>query len=129
MGRGMTDAVINVPAVLLRINKQFEPNLSPEQLYERTRGYWAMAPDSRRRVEYAIAVAGGLIREVYRVDAWTRIAKDEISRIRYVTPTPTEFRAVQPSLVLQSRASKGRAPRAAYRKACQPRGPRSCPLC
>ncbi|MDQ2841048.1 MAG: hypothetical protein M3Y72_08425 [Acidobacteriota bacterium] len=72
---GMYDrgvAEIDVPVVLLNLNRQFDRSLTDEQLYERTRGYWVMNPDKHPEVKYAMAIAYGLIREVYRIEHWER---------------------------------------------------------
>lgn len=68
---GAPDADIPVPAVIIKIEKQWRPGLTPEQLYERVRRYWVMNP-KRRQLEptHAIGVAKGIIREVYRIDCW-----------------------------------------------------------
>lgn len=68
----MSDVLIDVQAVVLRITYQFEAGLTPEQLYERTRGYWVMQPMKHRDVEFALALAGDVIQEVYQIDGWTR---------------------------------------------------------
>lgn len=65
-------AEIDVPAVLLNLNRQFDRALTQEQLYERTRGYWAMNPDKHPKVQYGMAVAYGVIREVYQIERWER---------------------------------------------------------
>ena len=71
-------AEIDVPAVLLNLNRQFDRALTDEQLYERTRGFWVMNPDKHRNVKYAMAVAYGVIREVYRIESWERLPVGEI---------------------------------------------------
>ena len=42
---------------------------SPEELYEATRGVWKIG-DRRDDARYAFAVAGGIVREVYRISQW-----------------------------------------------------------
>lgn len=79
-------AEIDVPAVLLNLNRQFDRALTKEQLYERTRGFWVMNPDKHPNVRYAIAVAYGVIREVYQIERWERlpvgkIVESELRRI------------------------------------------------
>lgn len=72
------DLAIAVRTPILRINRQYEPGLTPEQLYERTRRFWVMQPHDPTDVEFAITLAGDVLREVYRIDGWTRIAVDQI---------------------------------------------------
>ncbi|MCU1291386.1 MAG: hypothetical protein JWP08_236, partial [Bryobacterales bacterium] len=62
--------LIRVPTVFLRIGLQYRPNITPIQLYERTRGNWVMRPSSHLRVSHAMPVAVGIIREVYRIRTW-----------------------------------------------------------
>jgi hypothetical protein len=71
-------AEVDVPAVLLNLNRQYDRALTAEQLYERTRGYWVMRPDRHSDVKFAMAVAFGVIREVYRIDQWERSPVEEI---------------------------------------------------
>ena len=73
MEQASLDVKLDIRAVVLNISRQYEADLAPVQLYERTRGYWVMQPHDHREVEYAIAVAGKIIREVYRIDGWTRL--------------------------------------------------------
>jgi hypothetical protein len=68
---GAPDAVIPVPAVIIKIEKQWRPDLAPEQLYERVRRYWKINPRHRRpEPTHAFGVARGIIREVYKIDQW-----------------------------------------------------------
>ncbi len=85
-------AVIDVPAVLLNLNRQYERNLNDEELYERTRGYWVMRPDLRK-VEYAMAVVSGIIREVYKIENWSKSAVDDIGVNEHRKPNDTESRS------------------------------------
>lgn len=52
--------------------------MTAEQLYERTRGFWVMNPDKHLNVKYAMAVAYGVIREVYRIERWEKSPVGEI---------------------------------------------------
>lgn len=61
---------ISEPAVLIRLSRQYRADLSEDQLYEITRGVWRVAKEKRERLEYALAVADDVVREVYRIDAW-----------------------------------------------------------
>jgi len=72
------EATVDIPAVLLNLNRQFDRALTAEQLYQRTRGYWVMNPSRHPGVQYAMAVAFGIIREVYKIDAWSTQAVGEI---------------------------------------------------
>jgi hypothetical protein len=59
------------PAILIKIEKEWSNQLTPDALYERTRRYWVCSPHNRKPPpQYALAVARGLVREVYRIDRW-----------------------------------------------------------
>jgi hypothetical protein len=62
-------AVVEEPAVLITINKTFRHGISSLELYEATRGFWVIGP-RRDKVEVAVAVYRGVIREVYRIRNW-----------------------------------------------------------
>lgn len=59
------------PSLLIRIAREWRPNLSDEQLYERVRRYWRIQPQRRQREPVlAYGVADGVIRAVYRIEGW-----------------------------------------------------------
>jgi hypothetical protein len=57
-------------ALLLRLNKSWHHGISDEDLYEITRGWWVMSPANAQRVVRVLAVAGGVVREVYQPAQW-----------------------------------------------------------
>lgn len=63
------EVTITEPAVLIRINKVYRPDMTRRELYEMTRSCWRVGPD-REKAEYAMAVFDGVILEVYRIEAW-----------------------------------------------------------
>lgn len=66
----MTDVVtITEPALLFTLNQLYRGGISREELYEATRGTWRLGP-RRERAEIAVAVYQGIVREVYRINAW-----------------------------------------------------------
>ena len=60
--------LVREPALLITINQLYRSDMSPLELYEATRGFWVIGP-RRERVELALAVYQGIVREVYRVRA------------------------------------------------------------
>jgi uncharacterized protein len=62
-------ANITDPVLLIRINQLYYYGMSPKELYEATRGVWILG---RRRegANYACAVYGGVIHEVYQITTW-----------------------------------------------------------
>lgn len=68
------EAEFEVPVLVLKLSRQYEHQMTAEELYERTRGMWVINPFAHRNVNYAIPVSvGGVIREVYRILKWTEI--------------------------------------------------------
>ena len=57
-------------ALLLRLNKSWHDGISAENLYEITRAWWVMSPANAQRVARVLAVAGGIVREVYQPVRW-----------------------------------------------------------
>lgn len=60
---------VEVPALLIRINRLYRHNMTAEELYEATRGVWRVGPRCRN-ARYAFAVFEGLVREVYAIESW-----------------------------------------------------------
>jgi hypothetical protein len=56
-------------AILITINQLYRSDMSPEELYEATRGIWVVG-ERRERAEFAMAVFQGIVREVYRIRRW-----------------------------------------------------------
>lgn len=61
--------LVREPALLITINQLYRSDMSPLELYEATRGFWVIGP-RRERVELALAVYQGIVREVYRIRGW-----------------------------------------------------------
>lgn len=62
-------AIIREPAVLIRINDLYRPGMTPGELYDATRSAWKVG-SQRQKARYAFAVFEGVVREVYRIEAW-----------------------------------------------------------
>jgi hypothetical protein len=60
---------IEVPALLIRINRLYRHNMTPEELYEATRGVWKLGARCTK-AQYAFAVFEGVVREVYSIESW-----------------------------------------------------------
>jgi len=70
--------VVREPAILITINQLYRSGMSPQELYEATRGFWVVGP-RREKAELALAVYQGVVREVYRIRAWHPAATLEYS--------------------------------------------------
>jgi len=57
-------------AILITINKLYRSDMSPEELYETTRGIWRVGEPNRNKVEFAMALYRGIVLEVYRIKQW-----------------------------------------------------------
>ncbi len=62
-------AQIDDAILLIRINQLYRYGITPQELYEATRGVWKIGK-RREGVRYALAVFRGVVREVYRIDGW-----------------------------------------------------------
>lgn len=60
------------PTAIFIINKAWRPDMNDDDVYEVTRGHWLVGPKSRDTIEYAMGVAFGVVRGVYRVEEWYR---------------------------------------------------------
>jgi hypothetical protein len=61
---------IHHKAILITINKLYRSDMSPEELYEVTRGIWRVGKTNRNKVEYAMSLYQGIVLEVYRIEQW-----------------------------------------------------------
>ncbi len=73
--------------LLIRINQLYESDMTPRQLYDCTRGVWAVGP-RRERAKYAPAVFQGEVLEAYEIGDWhpagsTHYESREIDLERY----------------------------------------------
>ena len=57
-------------ALLLRLNKSWYEGIPAGELYEITRAWWVMSAANTQRVVRVLAVAGGIVREVYEPTQW-----------------------------------------------------------
>ena len=60
---------VTVPALLIRINRLYRHNMTPQELYEAMRGVWKLGSRCTK-ARYAFAVFEGLVREVYEIESW-----------------------------------------------------------
>lgn len=70
--------------VLIRINRLFERGMTDAALYEATRKWWKVGAWARQlgapsAPEWAMAVFGGVVRALYRIEAWEPATAAEIA--------------------------------------------------
>lgn len=58
------------PAVAIKINKSYRYGMSPQQLYDATRGIWPVNRQRAERAHLAFALYRGVIKEVYEIERW-----------------------------------------------------------
>lgn len=63
------EVTIKEPSILIRVSKHFRHTLTPDELYQVTRKCWKLGA-KRNRVQLAMAVFEGVVREVYEVAGW-----------------------------------------------------------
>lgn len=61
---------INDPVLLVKLNKYFRYDMSPQELYDTSRSYWKVNKDNVEKVKYVLAVYDGIVQEVYSVTKW-----------------------------------------------------------
>lgn len=61
---------VAVPLVMLNLNSLWNAQLSAEELYLASRRFWKVGDDAKAIAEYAVIVAFGIVREVYRIHSW-----------------------------------------------------------
>lgn len=62
-------AEIREAAILITLNQLYRSDMTSEELYEATRGFWVIGP-RRARAILALAVYQGIVREVYQIERW-----------------------------------------------------------
>lgn len=77
---------VTVPSLLIRINRLYRYDMSPQELYEATRGVWKVG-ERCSKARYAFAVFDGVVREVYEIESWHPAAKT-----RYETRDAAQLR-------------------------------------
>jgi len=61
---------IDQPIIMLKINRLWKSDMSPVEVMDATHGYWKIGPDSRELARYALGIAFGIVRGVYRIGRW-----------------------------------------------------------
>jgi len=61
--------VVKHKAILITINRLYRSNMTPEELYEATRGRWRVG-SRREGAQFAMAIYQGIVREVYKIKQW-----------------------------------------------------------
>lgn len=73
--------------ILFNLSKTFHEGMTKDALYEASRGVWRVDEERVKRVKLALAVAGGQVKEIYRVDRW-----QEADLLSYKTRDVSEYK-------------------------------------
>ncbi len=68
-GLDAREVKIQHPVILININKNYQPNMSIQEIYDVTRSSWKVNPDSHE-ADYALSIHRGIIREVFHITCW-----------------------------------------------------------
>ena len=71
---------IEEPAILIRINRTFEPSMDRKVLFDYTRGRWKLKTERAKNAKYGIAVYKGIVQEVYEIEKWHNAGTTESTR-------------------------------------------------
>lgn len=83
MPQKLTMEEIRENIVIIKINKSFREGMSENELYDVTRGCWKRKIASVETADYALAVAYGIVKEVYQIDEWLPAENEERETIPY----------------------------------------------
>ena len=56
--------------IAIKINRSYRENMTADELYEVTRGWWKLDIKRARLAEYVFSVYQGIVKEVYKLDGW-----------------------------------------------------------
>lgn len=70
---------VREPAILIRINRLYQPSMTAAELYDATRGVWRVG-ECRTKARLAFAVFEGVVREVYEIATWLQAGKTFMTR-------------------------------------------------
>lgn len=70
-------AAVNAPplthnVILVSLNQQWRPDMSEDELYEITHGWWTANGPRRDAAQYVFGVHNGVVRTIYRPTSWRR---------------------------------------------------------
>jgi hypothetical protein len=65
------EAVIVDPVMIININKLYYKEITPSELYEKTRCSWVLG-ERRNKADFVICTYRGIVREVYSITEWVK---------------------------------------------------------
>jgi len=67
---------ITEPVILITVNRLYQKGMSDEKIFEITRGDWVIGI-RREKARYAFAVYNGIVRAVYKIEAWNPVVNND----------------------------------------------------
>lgn len=61
---------ISENVIAIKVNDSYRDNMTKDELYDITRGYWKVSIKRAECAEYAFTIYKGIIREVYKIQEW-----------------------------------------------------------
>jgi len=71
------DVEVEENAIMINVNKLYQPTLTENELYEITRKWWKINKNRSPEIKYALCIYNGIIREVYRVKSWEKDSEND----------------------------------------------------
>lgn len=57
-------------AIAVNLRQTFKYGMTPEELYEKSRGEWKINRKHLHKIKYVLATFSGIVQEVYEVEGW-----------------------------------------------------------
>lgn len=81
------------PTMIIKINRRYREGMNKDELYEKTRQWWAVSLSSVQRIKYVLAVVNGRVIEVYKIDRWEKdedLHEEHDGRYRFIGSVATD---------------------------------------
>lgn len=60
----------HAPTMIIKVNRLYREGMSATEIYEVTRQWWRVNGAHAQMMKYALAVAHGIVKEVFEIDTW-----------------------------------------------------------
>jgi hypothetical protein len=68
---------IKEKGILFKIPNLWLPDMNRQELYEATRGWWALSENRKNEAMLALSVHNGIIRAIYKIEHWEKRGKGD----------------------------------------------------
>lgn len=96
------ELITEEPVILININRRYQKNMKPTELYEATRKHWKISMRRASSIKIACSVFKGIIREVFIIDNWLLSPAPEEERHMFegkVAPKDIKAKYINKSVV------------------------------